>query len=110
MKNIKKDIQSLVGLVATASLAIVSNGLLNSTLNIGVGLTANFLTGLTPAKIKRWKVFQRMLLEEIRDDIKNIKDELSLKPEKSAFSGEQIDSTIDNSNFSASSLISNLKK
>jgi len=55
MKNIKKDIPSLVGLLATASLAVVSVGLVNPTLtNIGASLAANFLTGFTPAKIKKW--------------------------------------------------------
>jgi hypothetical protein len=55
MKNIKKEIPSLIGLLTTASLAVVSGGLLNPTLtNIGASLAANFITGFTPAKIKKW--------------------------------------------------------
>ena len=55
MKNIQNDIPSLIGLLASTSLAVVSGGLLNPTLsNIGAGLTANLLTGFTPDKIKKW--------------------------------------------------------
>jgi len=68
MKNIKKDIPSLIGLLATASLAAISGGLVNPTAatvikmlgsagsGIGASLAANFLTGFTPAKIKKWFV------------------------------------------------------
>jgi len=66
MKNIKKDIPVLMGLLATASLAVVSGGLINPATtsilggittaggNIGANLAASFLTGFTPAKIKKW--------------------------------------------------------
>jgi hypothetical protein len=44
-----------LGLVATASLAIVSGGLLNPTLtNLGASLTSHIITGFSPAKIKKW--------------------------------------------------------
>jgi len=65
MKNIKKALPSLIGLVATTSLAAVSGGLINTTTmnilgslggNIGASLAANFLAGFTPAKIKKWFV------------------------------------------------------
>jgi len=57
----KKDILSLTGLLATTSLAVVSgglvgpavSGLLSGVGNIGSGLAANFIMGLTPDKIKR---------------------------------------------------------
>ncbi|MCL2510615.1 MAG: carboxypeptidase-like regulatory domain-containing protein [Bacteroidales bacterium] len=66
MKNIRKDMPVLVGLLATASLAVVSGGLINPATmsilggvttaggNIGANLAASFLTGFTPAKIKKW--------------------------------------------------------
>ena len=55
MKNIQKEIPSLIGLLATTSLAVVSGGLVNPTLtNIGASLAANFITGFTPHKIKKW--------------------------------------------------------
>ena len=57
MKNIKNDIPAIAGLLTTASLAVVSGGLMNPALaNIGASLAANFLTGFTPAKIKKWFV------------------------------------------------------
>jgi len=68
MKNIKKEIPSIIGLLATASLAAVSGGLINPTATtiikmlgsagsgIGASLAANFLTGFTPDKIKKWFV------------------------------------------------------
>ena len=79
MKNIKKDIPSLIGLVATASLAIVSGGLINPTAisilgsvggNIGASLAANFLTGFTPAKIK--KLFVDVHPNELNHSIKRL--------------------------------------
>jgi len=55
MKNIQKEIPSLIGLIATTSLAVVSGGLVNPTLtNIGASLAANFITGFTPHKIRKW--------------------------------------------------------
>ena len=55
MKNIQKEIPALIGLLATTSLAVVSGGLMNPTLtNIGASLAANFITGFTPNKVKKW--------------------------------------------------------
>ena len=65
MKNLKKEIPSLIGLVATASLAAVSGGLVSPAASailkmfgsagsgIGASLAANFLSGFSPAKIKK---------------------------------------------------------
>jgi len=66
MKNIQKDIPSLLGLITTASLAVVSGGLINPATagllgsigsagsSIGASLAANFITKFTPAKLKKW--------------------------------------------------------
>ena len=60
MKN-RKDLLSIVGLLGTTALAVVSGGLVNPAAlnilssvggNIGASLAANFISGLTPAKIK----------------------------------------------------------
>ena len=64
MKNLKKDIPSILGLITTASLAVISGGIITPATkniltvggNIGASLAANFLTGFTPAKIKKWFV------------------------------------------------------
>jgi len=83
MKNIKKDIPALAGLIATASIALVSGGLVNPTLtNIGASLAANFITGLSPAKVKRWFVgihpndlnhsIKRLFVESAKEALGNI--------------------------------------
>ena len=57
MKSIQKDIPSIAGLVATTSLAVITGGLANPVLtNVGASLAANFLTGFTPTRIKKWFV------------------------------------------------------
>ena len=91
MKNIKKDIPSIVGLVATASLAIVSGGLINPTAmnilgsvgsNVGASLVANFLAGFTPEKIKKWFVdvhpndlnhsIKKLFIQSVQEALNNI--------------------------------------
>jgi hypothetical protein len=83
MRNIKKDIPSIIGLLATASLAVVSGGLVNPTLtNIGASLASNFLTGFTPAKIKKWFIdihpddlnhsIKKLFVESIKEALNNI--------------------------------------
>ena len=83
MKNLKKDIPALAGLIATASIALVSGGLVNPTLtNIGASLAANFITGLSPAKVKRWFVgihpndlnhsIKRLFVESAKEALGNI--------------------------------------
>ena len=63
MKNIKKEIPAIVGLVASASLAYISGGLVNSTTmsllgkvgsSISTRLAANYICGMNPANIKEW--------------------------------------------------------
>jgi len=83
MKNIKKDIPAILGLVATASLAVVSAGLVNPTLtNIGASLASNFISGMSPQKIKRWFVgihpndlnhsIKRLFIESVKEALGNI--------------------------------------
>ena len=91
MTNIKKDIPSLIGLITTVSLAVISGGLINTTTaqvfgsvggNIGASLAANFLTGFTPAKIKRWFIdihpddlnhsIKKLFVESIQEALSNI--------------------------------------
>jgi len=83
MKNIKKDIPVLAGFVVTASLAIVSAGLVNPTLtNIGASLASNFISGLSPQKIKRWFVgihpndlnhsIKKLFIESVKEALNNI--------------------------------------
>jgi len=83
MKNIRKDIPALAGLIATTSLAVISGGLMNPTLtNIGASLAANFITGITPQKIRRWFVgihpndlnhsIKKLFVESIREALNNI--------------------------------------
>ena len=86
----KKDILSLTGLLATTSLAVVSgglvgpavSGLLSGVGNIGSGLAANFLSGLTPDKIKKMFVdvhpndlnhsIKKLFVASINDALSNI--------------------------------------
>jgi len=79
MKNIKKDIPLLVGLITTAALAVVSGGLINPTLtNVGV----KFATSFTPAKIKKWFVdvhpndlnhnIKKLFVQSINEALHNI--------------------------------------
>jgi len=83
MKNIKKDIPSIIGLLTTVSLAAVSGGLVNPTLtNIGASLAASFITGFTPAKIKKWFVdvhpndlnhnIKRLFIQSVNEALHNI--------------------------------------
>ena len=83
MKDAKKEVLSAVGLIVTTSLAVVSGGLVNPTLtNIGASLAANFLTGFTPAKIKKWFVdihpndlnhsIKKLFVHSISDALNNI--------------------------------------
>ena len=83
MKNIKKDFPALAGLIATASIAVVSCGLVNPTLsNIGASLAANFITGITPQKIKRWFIgihpnhlnhsIKKLFIESVKEALNNI--------------------------------------
>ena len=83
MRDIKKDIPSIIGLLATASLAVVSGGLVNPTLtNIGASLASNFLTGFTPAKIKKWFIdihpddlnhsIKKLFVASIKEALNNI--------------------------------------
>jgi len=83
MKNIQKDIPSLLGFIATASLAVVSGGLINPTLtNIGAGLAANFLGGFTPSKIRKWFItehpdklnhsIKKLFVESINEALTNV--------------------------------------
>ena len=86
----KKDVLSLTGLLATTSLAVVSGGLLGPAVsgllggvgNIGSGLAANFIMGLTPDKIKRLFVdvhpndlnhsIKKLFVASINDALNNI--------------------------------------
>ena len=89
--NKKKDILSIVGLLATTSLAVVSGGLVNPAAvniiggiggNVGASLVAHFLTGFTPAKIKRLFVdvhpndlnhsIKKLFIASIRESLNNI--------------------------------------
>ena len=83
MRNLKKDLPAIAGLVATASLAIVSAGLVNPTLtNIGASLASNFISGLSPQKIKRWFVgihpndlnhsVKKLFVESVKEALNNI--------------------------------------
>ena len=55
MRDIKKDLPALAGLIATTSLTIISGGLANPAVaSIGAGLAANFITKITPEKLKKW--------------------------------------------------------
>ena len=83
MKNFKKDLPVIAGLVATASLAIVSGGLVNPALtNIGASLTSNFLSGMSPQKIKRWFVgihpndlnhsIKKLFIASVKEALNNI--------------------------------------
>ena len=55
MKDIKKEIPSLLGFIASTSLTVVTGGLVNPAVtSIGASLAANFLTKFTPAKIQKW--------------------------------------------------------
>jgi len=83
MKNIKKDFPALAGLIATASIAVVSCGLVNPTLsNIGASLAANFISGITPQKIKRWFIgihpgdlnhsIKKLFIESVKEALSNI--------------------------------------
>ncbi|MCL2291365.1 MAG: carboxypeptidase-like regulatory domain-containing protein [Bacteroidetes bacterium] len=65
MKNIKKDLPVIIGVVAATSLACVTGGLVNSATmsilgkvgsNIGTRLAANYIYGFNPGRIKRWFV------------------------------------------------------
>ena len=82
MKN-KKDLLSIAGIVATASLAFVSGGVVFSALaNLGAAVAANFITDLNPNRIK--KIFldehpnnlnhsiKRLLIESIKESLNNI--------------------------------------
>jgi hypothetical protein len=83
----KKDLIPVAGLLATASLAVISGGLITPVLgsvcsNIGSSLAANFLTGFTPAKIKRLFVdihpndlnhsIKKLFVASINDALNNI--------------------------------------
>jgi hypothetical protein len=83
MKSIKKDIPSIVGLLATTSLAVVSGGLLNPAItNIGASLASNFITGFSPAKIKKWFIgihpndlnhsIKKLFIASIKEALNNI--------------------------------------
>jgi hypothetical protein len=83
MKYIKKDIPALAGLIATASIAVVSGGLINPTLtNIGASLSANFISGITPQKLKKWffgihpddlnHSIKRLFIESVKEALSNI--------------------------------------
>ena len=59
MRDIKKDVPAILGLVASASLAVVSGGLITPALGsavsgFGASFAANLVSGFTPAKIKKW--------------------------------------------------------
>jgi len=68
MKIIKKDISAIVGLLGSASLAVISGGLINPAttgilssvgnvgLTLGAGLATNFIWKFSPEKVKRWFV------------------------------------------------------
>ena len=82
MKSIKKDIPSLIGFVATASIAAISGGLVNPSATtaitllgsagggISASLAASFLTGFTPSKIKKW--FVDVHPDNLNHDIKKL--------------------------------------
>ena len=87
MKNIKKDIPTILGLLATTSLAVVAGGLVNPLLssvgsNIGAGLAANFIGKITPEKIKRWFInihpnnlnhsIKKLFIESVKEAMENI--------------------------------------
>ena len=83
MKNFKKDLPAIAGLIATASLAVVSGGLVNPTLtNIGASLASNFISGMSPQKIKRWFVgihpndlnhsIKKLFIESVKEALNNI--------------------------------------
>ena len=55
MKNFKKEIPSIIGALAATSLTVIASGLTNSTLSgVATKIAANFFTGFSPNKIKRW--------------------------------------------------------
>jgi len=55
MKNIKKDITSILGFLASTSLTVVTGGLANPAItSLGSSIAASFLTGITPAKMRKW--------------------------------------------------------
>ncbi|MCL2434680.1 MAG: hypothetical protein FWD09_00905 [Lentimicrobiaceae bacterium] len=66
MKNIQKEIPSLIGILATTALAVVSGGIINPAAtsifggiantggNIGANLAANFISKFTPEKLRGW--------------------------------------------------------
>jgi hypothetical protein len=87
MKNIKKDIPAIVGLLATTSLAVVSGGLINPVLgnvggSLGASLAANLITGFSPAKIKRWFIdvhpdklnhhIKKLFIESVKEALSNV--------------------------------------
>jgi len=87
MKNIKKEIPSIIGLLASVSLSLVGGGFCGYTLgnlvgNIGAKLTASFITGFTPVKIKRWFMdihpdnlnhhVKRLFIKSVNEALNNI--------------------------------------
>ena len=57
MRDLKKDIPAIVGLIATTSITVFSAGLANPAIaSIGASLAANIITKFTPAKLKEWLV------------------------------------------------------
>ena len=71
MKNTKKDIASIAGFLASTSLAFVSGGLVNPVIgSIGASLAANFLTGISPVKIRKWFITEHP--EKLNHSIKKL--------------------------------------
>jgi len=82
MKNIQKEIPSLIGILGATALAVVSGGLINPAAtsifggitnaggNIGANLAANFITKFTPDKLKGW--FKNVHPDNLNHHIKKL--------------------------------------
>jgi len=87
MKNIKKDIPSLLGLIGTTSLAFISTGvaapaMLGIVGTLSTGVASNLFTAINPDKIKKWFVnvhpddlnhsIQKLFVQSVVDALGNI--------------------------------------
>ena len=90
MKDIKKDLPAIAGLIGCASLAVISGGLITPATtgllslgsNVGASLAANIIGKITPEKLKKWFVnihpndlnhsIKKLFVRSISDALDNI--------------------------------------
>lgn len=130
MKNIRKDISSLLGMLGSLSVAVLTTGIAAPTLldmvrNIGMSIPANLISELSPSRARKWfssthpnnlnHSIVKLFITSFQDALSNIRvlfqESNAAKDEKKAVNKiisqlhKAIDTNFINSNFIDESII-----